>query len=439
MRVLMANELFFQKIIEVHAEFLRRLDRHDPPLQNSAPLILKRILECDEEILDFSLGKIGHKLRSFASKVDFSHPEIISVFDGVLADDQSFSQECQELLLLAQYAKDHHLTKILPLFGKFVTKEALPKNIVKKIDSQHHRMHVRLLKDPQEREEVRLTKRMQVIDLQSIFNKGEEVWNAQPDSFLRFLRFDTAYQDDLKLAERKVARYEELGCKSLADEVRKSIDSFREHIEQSHYGFNRITMTNAAIILAKSVGFTYSPSHEVTGGFVGSYRTNAKITVNRKFFEKYNFDPEQTVGFDPIASEFTRSPIFTIKQQDPYTYKPRVYPLHEFWELASQEMKDIISLLEAFPDAGNKPIFDHFGIIVPSVAIPKKKEEIGCIPGPYSFLDENGITQIYASEEDAEKALDFILIKSEYIHPIIVGEKNGKCYFLSYFNAKDKK
>lgn len=430
----MADELILQKIFDLHREFLRRLDRHDPPLQGIVPQILTRILECDEDVLELSLGKVGHKLRSFASKVDFAHPEIISVFDGALADDQEFAQECLELLSLAQFARDNQLTKIMPILGRILTKESLSKTVVKKIDSPHNRLHVRLLKDPVEREEIRLTKKRQIIDLESIYNKGEEGWNAQPDSFSRFLRFDTAYQDDLKLAEKKVKRYEEMGCKSLADEVRKSIDIFREHMEQSHYGFNRITMTNAAIILAKSLGFNYSPSQEVTGGFVGSYRTEAKITVNRKFFGKYNFDPEQVLGFDPIVSEIARSPIFTVKQQNPYVYQPRVYPLHEFWELASQDVKDIISLLEAFPDAGGKPIFDHFGVIVPSVSLPHSQKD-----GIFTFLDERGLAQVYSTKEEAEKALDFALIAGKYIFPIIVGEKDGKCYFLSYFNAKDKK
>jgi len=431
----MADELFFRKMMDIHTEFLRRLDRHDPPLKKTAPLILRHILECEEDVLELSLGSIGQKLRSFASKIDFSHPEIVSVFDGVLADDQTFAQECLELLQLAKFARDNQLSKILPLLGRVVAKESLSKIVIKKIDSpQHNRMHVRLLKDPLEREEIRLSKRMQTIDLQSIYNKGEEVWNAQPDSFSRFLRFDTSYQDDLTLAEKKVERYEELGCNSLADEVRKSIDIFREHIEQSHYGFNRITMTNAAVILAKSVGFNYVPSQEMICGF-GTHRTEAKINVDRKFFGRYNFDPEQSLEFNHAISEIAHSPIFTTKQKNNYLYQPRVYPLHEFWEITSHEMRDIIALLESFPDAGNKPIFDHFGVIVPGVALPQQtpKDDL------YTILDDNGLAQIFSSKEAAEKALDLILIKGEYIFPIVVGEKDGKCYFLSYFNAKDKK
>lgn len=423
---------FLQKIYNLNNEFLQRLNRHDSPRQGIAPQILSRILECDEDVVELSLGKFGLKLRSFANKLDFAHPEIISIFDGTLANDQEFAQECLELLSLTHFARDNKLTKIIPILGRILTKESLSKAVIKKIDSSYNRLYVRLLKDPIERKEIRSTKKRQIIDLESIYNKGEEIWNAQPDSFSRFLRFNSAYQDDLKFAEKKLKRYEEMGCKSLADEVRKSIDVFREHVDQSHYGFNRITMTNAAIILAKFFGFNYHPSQEVSGSFVGTYRTEAKITVDRKFFGNYNFDPEQCVEFDPIVSEITRSPSFTIKQQNPFIYQPRVYPLHEFWELASQDIKDIISLLEEFPDAGNKPIFDHFGVIVPGLSFPPQKD------GIFTFLDEHGIAQVFSTKEKAEKALDFTLIAGGFIFPIIVGEKDGKCYFISHFNAKDK-
>lgn len=424
----MVNE-FYQKVLEIHNEFLKRLDRHDPPLHNDAPLILQRILECDEDILEFSLGKIGHKLRLFASKVDFSHPEIVSVFDGLLADDQEFSKECLELLLLAQYARDNRLNRIIPLLGQTLAQDTFPKAIIRKIDSpQNNRLHVRLLKDAQEREDIRLSKRMQGIDLQAVYNKGEDAWNAQPDSFSKFLRFDTAYQDDLKFAEKKVKRYEELGCNSLADEIRKSIDIFREHMEQSHYGFNRITMTNAAIILAKSMGWTFIPSKDVAGVY-SAYKTDPKIIVDRKFFGKYNFDPEQIIGFDPLISEMAKSPVFTVKQQEPYHYQPRVYPLHELLHLATSDLRSIIEVLERFPDAGDKPIFDHFGVIVPGVALPQQAPKDGI----FSFLDEKGLAQIFHTKEQAEKALDMALVQGGHISPVLVGEKDGKCYFISYF------
>lgn len=415
-----------EKILNIHKEFLQRLSKHNPPIVKSTPLILTHILEYDEEILEFALGKIGQKLRLFADKVDFSHPEIITVFDGILADDQEFSKDCLEILLLAKFAKEHHLIKILPLIGKIITKDSILKNTIKKIDvPQYNRMNIRFLKDPIEREEIRLTKKMQTIDLQILFGKeekGEEVWITQPDSFNKFLRFDTAYQDDLNFAEKKALRYEELGCNILAQEIRKSIEIFNEHIEQSHYGFNRITMTNAAVILAKSMGFNYSRAEN-----------GSQITVNRKFFGKYNLDPDQKLEFNPYVSEVAGVPIFNVKQSDDFfVYQPRVYPLHELWDLAGTEIRDVISLLENFPDAGGKPIFDHFGVIVPGITPLKNKKSSD---EEYTFLDENGIIRIFSSYKSAAKDLDVTLIKGNYIHPILIGEKDNKCYFLNYFNV----
>jgi len=429
MELYMANGLCDRKVLELQNEFLRRLAHHEPPPKHCVPSLLCRVIECDDALLEFTLGKVGQKLRLFAQNVDFQHPEIVSIFDGIIANDQDFAQECMELLVLGQFARDNNLQRIIPALGRALTKESLTRNIIKKIDiPANNRMHVRLLKDCKEREEIRMTKRMQIIDLQSVYKKGEEIWNAQPDNFTKFLRFDTAYQDDLKVAEKKAMRYEELGCTSLASEVRKSIEAFREHMEQSYYGFNRITMTNAAVILAKSLEYTYTPPQDAGGSSYGNWRTEGKITVNRKFFGKYNFDPEQTMEFSPIVSSVAGSPIFTQKVQAPYNYEPRVYPLHEFSDIMTDNVRKTISVLEEFPDAGDRPIFDHFGVIVPGVSFPLEKQKM------YTFSDEQGMVQSYAAREDALKTLDSILIKGEYFYPIIVGERDGRCYFICYWN-----
>lgn len=415
----MPNELCLRRATDLQTEFFKRLACHNPPLPHYVPSLLLKIIECDEDLLEFSLGKIGQNLKLFAKNVDFQHPEIVSIFDGIIADDQSFAQECIELLSLAKLAKEQNLFKIIPYLGKVLTNELQPKNIIKKIDiPQNNRMHVRLLTDNKEREEIRLTKRMQIIDLQGIYKKGKsEAWDCQPDNFTRFLRFDTAFQDDIKLAEKKAKRYEELGCSSMAAEIRKSIASFNEHMEQSYYGFNRITMTSAAIILAKSLEFEF---------FTQSYSDN-KVIVNRSFFGKYNLDSESFLEFSPYVSQLAGSPIYTQKQNLlPFDYEPRVYPLHEFIDITPDNVKNAISLLEKFPDASDKPIFDHFGVIVPSIAIPKINEK-------YSFLDEQGLVHSFSIRDDALKSLDRILIKGNYIYPIVVGERDGKCYFISYF------
>lgn len=396
-------------IIQIQNESLQRLQQHEPPVVHVIPTLLKKIADCDEELLKFALGPIGQRLYLLAKNIDFEHPEITSVFDGALTDEKNFAQECLELLMLGKFAQEQDLTRIIPFFSRIILNQ-FPKNIIKKIDSpQNNKMYVRLLKNSQERQEIRMSKRMQIIDLHLLFNKGEETWNSQPDNFSKFLRFNKVYQEDIAIAEKKANRYEEMGCSSLALEIKKSIDLFKESMEQSYYGFNRITLTNAAVILAKSLGYTYSSS---------------SIKINKKSF--YNFDPENNLlEYSPYVSKAAGFPVFAAKEDEYLEYEPRIYPLHELSDIIPENIKNMIALLEAFPDSGNKPIFDHFGVIVPGVNFPIKKKT--------SFLDKNGIIQNYATRDEATKALDVILIKNNYIYPIIIGEKDNKCFFISIF------
>lgn len=430
MEIIMADEAYLKKIIDLQHEFHRRLQLRDSSPTPMVPTLLRHLLVCDDEVVEMSLGNLGRKLKDFAREVDFTHPDLHTVFDGALADDQDFSQQCIELLDLAKYARREGLFRITPLLGKIITRESLGRNVAKRIDHPASaRMHVRLLKDPEEREEIRLQKKMQVIDLAAVYRKGEDAWRAQPDNFKRFLRFDTAYQEEIQKAEKKAKRYNDLGCTALAEEIMKTVENFKENMEQAYYGFNRITMTNAAVILAKSMGFSYMPAQPVSL-YTSKDELSNKIVVHRKFFGNYNFDPEYyPVEYSPIISDHAGTPVFSTRPAPPFLYEPRVYPLHVFWNIAHESVVSTINTLEAFPDAADKPIFDHFGVIVPGVNFPHAKN------GTYSFTDRNGVCQTFNNREDAVCELDAILIRDRLLFPIIVGEKDGKCYFISYFSG----
>lgn len=417
----MADETYMRKIVEIQAEFVKRLETRQDFSRIVTPSLLVHLLRCDDEVVDMSLGKVGRWLKSFAQEVDFGHPELSTIFDGALSDDRDFPQECIELLSLAEYARDKHFSRIVPMLGQVVSREKLDRGVAKRIDSPaSSRLHVRLLKNAQEREEIRSLKKMQTIDLGSVYRKGEDVWRAQPDDFKKFLRFDTAYQDEIAKAEKKAKRYADLGCSALAEEILKSVEAFKEHMEQSYYGFNRITMTNAAVILAKSLGYVYNP-HATIYSLIDE--TSGKIVVPRKVFGKYNFDPDfNPLEYEPLVPALDGNPVYCQRYAPPLIYEPRVYPLHQFWDIAPESVVKTIQTLETFPDACDKPIFDHFGIIVPGVNIPDAK-----------FLDEHGLVRLFTSREQAVRELDRTLAKMGLFHPVVVGERDGRCYFVCYW------
>jgi len=98
---------------------------------------------------------------------------------------------------------------------------------------------------------------------------------------------------------------------------------------------------------------------------------------------------------EPLPSEITSG--FSLSNGR--RYFPYVYPAHELG--LSAKMKKILNHLDAFPEACGKPLFDHHLFIVP------------------------GISDI--------KDLHLKLIKNKIISPILLGEKDGSCYFISHW------
>ena len=414
-----------QKIFNLQEKFDNRLNNS----QNSnkyfyAPILLQKIKEFNEELIEFALGDIGKNLKFFVDKIDINHPESLCFFDNIVENDNLFSQDCLELLNLGKLAKDNNLVTLIPLMKEVFCKKYISNNIVKKFGSPYNnRLQVRLISSKSERELLRMTKKMQIIN----YNIDcEEDWKNNVDNFDKFLRFEKSYEYDLDLAEKKLKKYEDIGCISLAAEIQKSIDIFLKSKEQSYYGFNKISIAEVAVILAKSLKYNF---HSNFCNFVNlQYKLSGNILVRRDFFNCYNFDPEKQLEFSSFISQAAGYPIFITKQNlEAFHYEPRVYPLYELKDIISEQTAKIIDTLENFPDVGNKPIFDHFLVVVPGVAFPPLKNKF------YSFLDEQGINHSYQLKEDAVKHLDKILIKGRYFYPILIGERDGKCYFISYF------
>ena len=74
----------------------------------------------------------------------------------------------------------------------------------------------------------------------------------------------------------------------------------------------------------------------------------------------------------------------------------------------------VIDHLESFPDAAGKPIFDHYLILTPSFARVN--------------IDKRGNTSVKATPNYWD------LIKNNECVPILLGECNGKCYFICYYS-----
>ena len=86
-------------------------------------------------------------------------------------------------------------------------------------------------------------------------------------------------------------------------------------------------------------------------------------------------------------------------------FAPRLYPLHDLWNQASKAIQMMVDSLEKFPPLGLHAAFDHYWVLLPTV---------GC-------------------GDEEELQFDVRLLESQKIIGALVGEKDGKSYFVNYW------
>lgn len=333
--------------------------------------ILKEILSFDKEVIKDALGNFGLRLHDFASCVDLTHPD---VGQTVIFKD-GYSELFSQLLKLVDIAKKNNLTRPIKDLVKCSLGD-LPQEF-KFIDTPiRNQRYVRLLPDRRQRDYVRSTKSKCPIDLRLFYMKGVSAWDGLPNDFSMYIRGNNTFREEIAKAERKAERYRSMGCKELYEKINDSISQFKDVMEDTYYGFHRLSMTSAAVILAKIHNFKYDAVAK-------------KVQV-----------PLKDIVNDEKGPQFA-------------DYAARAYPIKSFKTSTPEKVLETIERLESFEDAGGKSIFDHYVVIVPSILLPEK------IAFNYN--------------EDVETKLDVTLVEKELVTPILVGEKDGLCYFISYW------
>ena len=373
-----------------------------PDFKNS---VLHKIKEYDQDIANAALGeKLGKKLMGFARSIDLEHSSLSEIFKGQLVSGE-FSSDCVGLLGLAAFAKDNE-PLLFSRIKKMLSKGSIYRNIERSIDDpEKNQLHVRFVKDRKDRENIRATKRMQTINVGIIEKKGHDIWSSHDDTFLNYTRNTDVWKSEIEEAQRELDRFKKMGCIDLAAGIEADVEKFQSQVRKTYFGFNRIPMTHAAVILAKIHG--YDIKHT-------SYRSAYKILIPRGFFGDYsNFCVEET------SREIDYSW---------FNYEPRSYTIAELKEnnCVSEDMQKLVDHMESFPASGGKPIFDHYRILVPGIQYPKGKWSRA------SYVNEDG-RKITGPSGKIKTDVDMMFIKRGLYCPILLGEKDEHCYFLSYW------
>jgi hypothetical protein len=395
-------------ISEFFEESIRRMVLRCP-VKKIGRKLARKMSELPDEFLEASLGQFGKKIKSFLNSVDIDHPDMPNCYDGFFRDDGEFASFFSELVAHARLSAKTSNSMMRGYIGESAEKHIMDKHkaAIHMDVPENNRCNVRLVTDKSLRGNIRSKKRMQVIDLDSVYKKGIGFYMSHPDNFLSHMRFDLSLESEISKLEVKSKRYVEMGCSAMADEINSSLECYREYTKQTYFGFNRITMSAASIILAKSLGYEVKVELCPLSG-----AETYAVRVGSGYFGDYCFDPSNAES----------------RSERHYPYEPKIYPIDDFADMMTDNTRRVIGLLEKFHDAGKKPIFDFFGVIVPSIRFPSVPHE-----GSYSFLNKDGFRSTHYDLGNCVFNFNRSLVKNNFFKPIIVAEKDHKCYFITYW------
>lgn len=270
-----------------------------------------------EDLVSVLGAKIGHAVFDICPVLNFSHPDLGEVVSLYFQD--TVSQGIQ----VATFVRKNGLMAI----GKH-----LPKMLKGEVNDAEEsilsiRASARLLQQG-ERTAARAIKKSQSVDLGNAYKKGRSIWDNTPDNFKLYIRNSVFYREELTKWEKQAERLRQLNCASMYAEMENVISTFRSNFGETHYGFHRITMTNAALILAKMHGCAW-----VKWGS-GSILQISKTKL-------------QVFGVASVKEDF-------------YFYSPVAYPAEQ-----REAAKPFVELLDNYPESRGNPIFDYYIVLVP--------------------------------------------------------------------------
>lgn len=374
--------------------------------------LLHRVLSSNDRDLCSAFGFFGLQLRDFVYAIDLQHPGFNSFHSGNFVSDLpgTFSKDAGDLLRIATYANNWDMSPNVIANLKRVTQQHNLWPILSKSinDPCKNQLHVRFVKSAVVRDSIRRTKKLQHIDLRILKKRGVKEWNAQSASFKNFFRFDSRYSTELNVARNRYNHFRKMGLVSMANEINYSINDLElRSSKTTYFGFNKITYTQAAIVLAKLAGFEYKPSE---GG--------GEVTISPDVLEH------------PFLPNSNKS----------LTLTPRAYSLHELIDLAPERVLKVVQYVEALPELDGKPAFDHYRVIVPGTYFPHIENgpiylpDVGQVEVKSKWYNpSSGKSKWYDRIEDVYRVCDSTLMKKRSLPAALIGEKDRESYFLCHW------
>lgn len=380
--------------IKIHQEELFKIIHSVVSIKNKPKKgILNYLAEAPADDQE-CFGILGQKLHRFGCSIDLEHPDLDNICDGQITGEgcNNFSSIAIDFLKIVRFIKQNNISCfLLDNIVKFFSDCNYYAHIEKIIDSPKlNQLHARLLKNKEDILSVRSTKKSQSITIENPCN-----WTELPDNLFNYTRYKNIYEKNIEQAIKTRQNFLEHGLNFMAEAVEKDISKTKNEINKNFYfGFNKISIKFAASVAAKACGFS---------------------------FEKPT-DTSPTISTDRIKH---LAPICEI---DRINLEAKIYTTQEISDRIPRPIAELIDYLDNFPELQNKPLFDYYRVIIPCVDISSMFNG-RC----FEYKDYKGNNFEIFDREYYQKIFNLDLIEQKIIVGILLGERDGENFFISYF------
>lgn len=360
--------------------------------------LIKSLPTLSNEQVD-SIGEIGIKLKKFISQVNLDHPE-------VTLNHPRWDEFQKDVISALSSPMKEELNTIYRNFARLLDR---PKP--------------RILRESDQRDKSRREKKhIKNIGMKNVYVQGENCL-SNPDVDYYVCGSDL-WQVEAKELETKGKHFDVLGMNEVAGVYKKRMASVEKFPQDSCLGFYPLKPEDAAVCLAKFHGYRWNAYQGVIiapfKSFDEPFWKDEKIAEQTKYGDLHEMQQME----DAKKWITLKEKKVHISDCIGFNFQPRLYPLASFKLPMPQRVSEIITAVECHPLMNHFPIFDYYWVLVPGVSV--QHPLIHCKSNSTWIVGD----QTYKDQMEAAIALDYHLIKTGYLQPIVLAERDGKTFFL---------
>lgn len=403
--------------------------------------LIAAISQCSPEEIKNATGKLSDIISDLVNNIGWDHyyaPESLASLDNVVFE--KFVNVIKEQILLYQNHKDKYPFILNVVSDAVCTLKEFKtiKNNLLKLSSS-----VRMFSDQEVRNKIRLKKKQKTVAFLESYNKNEIVnfWLSLPDDNLFLCRGSSKIGYFSKDVVSASTIFEKQGYNDFANILKNSFASSMfingtssDEVRESdpYHGFCRVKMGRVALAIAKLNGYVLNStikSNENPTGFALSAGRNSDYF--RQFGYKAINESYPVEKLDGVEVNGSFSAPNPSSKFDTFRFVPRAYPFYLFSDLKLPEhVSKVMRWCESCPDIDNKALFDHYWLIVPGPSLQLGSPFMDGA-GKSIIINPNKKITAFNDVNHASIYLDRLLVDNNFIYPALLGEKDGKCYFIT--------